>query len=115
MRTLLLLIIFLLACHQKNAEPTPDPTPKKTKQDHTQASKLIKETTYTNTKTTHHVRMETVYYLTGPQQARPPEGRLQAGTGCRVIGDNGSYLQVTTDKGLTAWVHKDSLTPIHTP
>ncbi len=60
---------------------------------------------------THSVTVETAYYVTGPQQARPPDGRLAAGTLVRVVEDAGSYLRVETQDGVTAYVARDALKP----
>ena len=37
------------------------------------------------------------------------------GTIHRVLTDNGGSVQMTTDQGLTAWIHKDSLIAISAP
>lgn len=44
------------------------------------------------------------YYLTGPQQARPPEGKFKPGTRVRLVRGAGSYSQVTSETGVTAFV-----------
>ena len=55
---------------------------------------------------------ETVYYLTGPQQARPPEGKFKPGTRIRLLRNAGSYSQVQSEGGVTAYVATGALKPI---
>nr|ABZ08455.1 hypothetical protein ALOHA_HF4000APKG3D20ctg1g3 [uncultured marine microorganism HF4000_APKG3D20] len=52
---------------------------------------------------------ETVYYLTGPQQARPPDGSFQNGTRVALVLNAGSYSLVTSESGVTAYVSSGSL------
>lgn len=40
---------------------------------------------------THVVTQETEYYLDGPQQARPPDGTLTAGTKVKLIESKNNY------------------------
>jgi len=61
---------------------------------------------------THVMTAETAYYTTGPQQGRPPEGKLQTGTRVQVLKADGSYSQVKTDAGVVAFVSTDSLTKV---
>ena len=58
---------------------------------------------------THVVMHDEPYYLTGPQQGRPPDGNLVAGTHVRILEDGGSYARVETEDGLTAWVSKSAI------
>ena len=55
---------------------------------------------------------ETVYYLTGPQQARPPEGKFKSGTKVKLLRNAGSYSQVQSESGITAYVATGALKPI---
>ena len=55
------------------------------------------------------ITSKTVYYISGPQQSRPPDGEFEAGTRVRVERINGAYLLVTNRKGQTAWVDADSV------
>ena len=55
---------------------------------------------------------ETVYYLTGPQQTRPPEGRFKPGTRVRLVRNAGSYCVVQSETGITAHVVTSALKPI---
>ena len=61
---------------------------------------------------THVVTTDTMYYLAGPQQARPPEGTFAAGTRVVLIRDAGSYVQVRSETGVEAYISKGSLQPI---
>jgi hypothetical protein len=60
---------------------------------------------------THSVKQATAYYLTGPQQGRPADGELAKGTKVRRIKQAGSYCQVETEDGKTAYVSCDALKP----
>ena len=53
-----------------------------------------------------------VYYLGGPQQARPPEGRFKPGTRVRLVRKNGSYSVVQSENGITAHVATGALKAI---
>ena len=55
---------------------------------------------------------ETVYYLGGPQQARPPEGKFRPGTRVRLIRNAGSYSVVQSETGITPHVSTGALKPI---
>ena len=50
----------------------------------------------------------THYYLTGPQQARPPDGTFVEGTRLALVRDSGSYSLVTSESGITAYVSTGS-------
>ena len=56
---------------------------------------------------THVITTDTAYYTTGPQQARPPDGTLEAGTKVRVIEDAGSYCRVETEDEVIGFVVVD--------
>jgi hypothetical protein len=58
---------------------------------------------------THEVVQDTPYYLTGPQQGRPPEGTFKAGTRVKLLQDGGSYARVQSEDGITAWAAKSDL------
>ena len=49
------------------------------------------------------------YYLTGPQQARLPDGYFEKGTRVRLVSGAGSYSVVESETGVTAYVPTDSL------
>ncbi len=52
------------------------------------------------------------YYLGGPQQARPPEGKFKSGTRVRLVRAAGSYSVVQSETGITAHVATAALKPI---
>lgn len=61
---------------------------------------------------THAVTQETPFYLDGPQQARPPDGVLAAGSRVTLVSAAGSYAQVVLPDGRRAYVAADSLRPL---
>ncbi len=61
---------------------------------------------------THEIAMETEYYLTGPQQGRPADGRLRAGTKVALVKGEGSYSLVCSADGIKVYVSTDALTPL---
>jgi hypothetical protein len=61
---------------------------------------------------THRVAADTEYYRDGPQQARPPDGTLPAGTLVRLVSSAGSYSLVETSDRLQVYVASDSLQPL---
>lgn len=63
-------------------------------------------------KYTHVVTFETNYYLSGPQQAMPPEGKLKAGTKIVIIQDAGSYSLVKSEEGVQAYISSGSFQPV---
>jgi len=58
---------------------------------------------------THLVASDTAYYLSGPQQARPPEGTLPAGTKVTLLEEAGSYCRVRSEDGIEGYVPTGSL------
>jgi len=58
---------------------------------------------------THVIAHETNYYMSGPQQARPPEGSFAAGTKVTLISGAGSYSLVRSPDGIEAYVSTDAL------
>ena len=52
---------------------------------------------------------EAHYYLTGPQQARPPEGKFKPGTRIKLLRNAGSYCVVQSETGITAHVATGAL------
>ena len=48
------------------------------------------------------------YYVTGPQQARPPDGFWEKGARVRLVSKAGSYSMVESESGVTAYVSTDS-------
>jgi len=52
----------------------------------------------------HQISMETVYYTTGPQQGRAPDGKFPAGTRVTILKEAGSYRLVESDSGVVGYV-----------
>jgi len=50
------------------------------------------------------MKATTEYYAGGPQQARPADGEIVAGTKVNVIEDSGSYTLVETEAGVKGYV-----------
>jgi len=65
---------------------------------------------------THTIRqlggLDSPYYINGPQQARPPDGRFKPGTFVRLVRTAGSYSVVKSETGITAHVASASLKKI---
>ena len=62
---------------------------------------------------THVIKQEAPYYLSGPQQGRPSEGKLPAGIKVSLSDDKmGQYVFVESETGIKAWVHEDALKAI---
>jgi len=61
---------------------------------------------------THVVTVESVYYMSGPQQARPPEGKFKAGTKVTLLQKAGSYSVVRSVGGVQAYVSTAALKAI---
>jgi hypothetical protein len=59
----------------------------------------------------HVVAVDTEYYLSGLQQAGPPEGTLSAGTKVALLEEAGSYCRARSEGGIEAYVSTDSLQP----
>jgi hypothetical protein len=55
------------------------------------------------------VTKRTEYYLTGPEQAAPPEGRFDEGTRIRIIAPDGSFVKVQSASGTTAYISADAI------
>ena len=58
---------------------------------------------------THVLTVETEYYLGGPQQARPPDGQFTVGVKVKLIEQAGSYSQVESESGITAYIAADAI------
>jgi hypothetical protein len=58
---------------------------------------------------THRIKAETVYYLVGPQQMSPPDGKLAAGTKVTVVEEGGSYVRVVSEGGVAGWVVREAV------
>ena len=57
----------------------------------------------------HALVADTEYYLDGPQQSRPPDGTLKAGTKVMVIEDAGSYCRVRSEDGILAFIATNAI------
>lgn len=53
---------------------------------------------------THVIARAAVYYTSGPQQGRPPDGRLPAGTEVKLVRRSGSYALIQTESGIRGFV-----------
>jgi hypothetical protein len=58
---------------------------------------------------THTVAIDTQYYRDGPQQARPADGTLTAGTRVRLVSESGSYYLVETPDRDQVYVASSSI------
>lgn len=72
----------------------------------------LRLTGYQTGSATHTLISETPFYLDGPQQARPADGTLAAGTHVTLLQDAGSYAQVSLPDGRQAYVSTASLKPL---
>lgn len=61
---------------------------------------------------THVVLSDTPYYRSGPQQSRPPEGTLKAGTRVSIEQRNGSYIVVRTIDNISGYIPAEAVSPI---
>lgn len=68
-----------------------------------------RQTTAPTSPWTHTLTRDEPYYLTGPQQGRPPDGRLKAGTKVSLLETAGSYARITAEDETTVWVATDAL------
>jgi hypothetical protein len=57
----------------------------------------------------HVITAETEYYTTGPQQGRPPDGKLPAGTKVSIVEESGSFVLVKSEGGVEAYVAVDAV------
>ncbi|MDG2127826.1 MAG: serpin family protein [Fuerstiella sp.] len=67
--------------------------------------------TYTSAEpeVSHVIATETEYYTTGPQQGRPPDGKLPRGTKVSVVEMAGSYVLVKPESGIEVYIAADSV------
>lgn len=101
----LLTTALLIGCSNEATtplQPTQEPAIQQTEQVPTTSTKT--DQTFTHTITT-----DTDYYLGGPQQARPPEGKMKAGTKVMLVEEAGSYCRVKSEDGVVGFVAVDSL------
>lgn len=70
---------------------------------------------HSDTAYTHEVVKDTSYYIDGPQQMRPPDGTLRAGTRVTPIQKAGSYVQVRfqgPESPIEAYVASEDIRPV---
>ncbi len=103
--SLLLTTALFIGCSSE-ATTSPQPRQKTAAQQTEQASTTSVKTDQTFT---HTITIDTEYYLGGPQQARPPEGTMKAGTKVEVVEEAGSYCRVKSEDGVVGFVAADSL------
>jgi hypothetical protein len=58
------------------------------------------------------ITRRTEYYLNGPQQSAPADGRFDEGTRVRLLEPAGEYVKVQTPAGITAFVSLSDIGPI---
>ena len=107
-RRLLLLLVIALVPGCSGDAPTPAPTLE------TPASPQVEqpaEGPESATSSGHVLAADTEYYIDGPQQSRPPDGTLKAGTKVMVIEDAGSYCRVRGEDGTVAFIATDAIQP----
>jgi hypothetical protein len=63
----------------------------------------------------HIVLVDTSYNVSGPAQARPPEGVLRAGIRVRVLEQAGGHARIETEDGVRGYVASDALACDATP
>jgi hypothetical protein len=61
---------------------------------------------------THVTVRDTYYYLDGPQQGRPPDGKFPEDTRVEMLDEKPAYSRVESEDGITAWVETADLVPI---
>ena len=101
----LLVVALLLGCTQEPAAPGPD-APPGPERDPSKGSPAAEGGF------THVLTVDAAYYTGGPQQARPPDGTLNAGAKVELIEDAGSYCRVRSEDGVEAYVDVGSLREI---
>ncbi|MDP6634475.1 MAG: hypothetical protein QGG42_06235 [Phycisphaerae bacterium] len=71
--------------------------------------KVNGEPAVSQTAPTHVITVDTVYYMDGPQQSRPPEGTFKSGTKVTLVRNAGSYSVVRSTDGVQAYVATGAL------
>lgn len=79
---------------------------------HLAHAKYYKTQTDSSKDYTHTITTDTKYYMSGPQQSRPPEGTFKAGTKVSLIQTSGSYSLVKSEDGVQAYVSSSSIEKI---
>ncbi len=91
------------------SEPEPDAAPDKIPLPIPDQSS---KSTAPPTSPTHVITHQVEYYKAGPQQAIPPDGKLESGTKVSVVRNDGSYTEIKAENGIQGYVAADSLKPI---
>jgi hypothetical protein len=58
---------------------------------------------------THVMVRDADYYLTGPHQGQPPDGKFPTGTKVKMLRGDPGYSQVESESGIRAWVATSDL------
>jgi hypothetical protein len=98
---LLFVLTVALGCSKSSTTPTPAaiPASNSNKQAEPAPENLL----------THVVTVDSEYYVSGPQQASPPDGRFPSGTKVRLIRNAGGYSIVESETGVQAYVSTDAI------
>ena len=103
-RRLLLLLVIAFVAGCSNDTPALAPTPE------TPAPQVEAPATESEPAVSAHaLAADAEYYLDGPQQSRPPDGTLKAGTKVMVIEDAGSYCRVRSEDGILAFIATNAI------
>ena len=103
-RRLLFLLVIALVPGCSGDTPAPTPEMPATPQAENPAT-VSESPTFSG----HVLAADTEYYLDGPQQSRPPDGTLKAGTKVMVMEDAGSYCRVRSEDGIVAFIAADAI------
>ena len=107
-RLLLLVIAFVAGCSGSTPSPAPPPeTPTSAPVPVEQPAEAPASGAFSG----HALPADTEYYRDGPQQSRPPDGTLKAGTKVMVIEDAGSYCRIRSENGIVAFIAADAIRP----
>ena len=105
----LLLTAALFGC--STDAPIPEQTPQPAASSEEQQTPSSAETA---NEFTHTINIDTEYYTGGPQQARPPDGTMKAGTKVILVEEAGSYCRVRSEDGVDGYVAAGSLEAVMT-
>ncbi len=97
---LLLVIAFVAGCSNDTPAPNPETPAPQVETPATESEPAVSG---------HALSADTEYYIDGPQQSRPPDGTLKAGTKVMVIEDAGSYCRVRSEDGIVAFIATDAI------
>ena len=91
---LLVLALGMVACESESKSESPAP---------------IDPNAHEGNEWTHTILLETEYYTGGPQQGRPPDGQISAGTRVKIMEGAGSYALIKAETGETGYVSASAL------